>query len=564
MRRAFAAALLALLPPLSAAPAFAQTFAGAASEAGAAFRAPGAPLALPPAALAFSPAAPVPALSAAFAAPAAPAATLELAAAPAAAVPPAVPADAVPAAAAASPAETVVPTEPRAPIDGLRDGFSPTEGNSNTAPTVNFDGAAAAPAAPKRIAVYMDGTWDSETHRDKNGVLVPTNVQKLSRMSSDGAGQVSRYFQGVGTHPWDRWTGGLLGFGIFEQIKSAYRFVAENYRPGDEIFIFGFSRGAYAARSLAGMIVRCGVLKKENADSAMKLPPRAGAMVAEQTSAKRKIDDVDRAFAMYKYAYDPKNREAVAAFKARYSYDAGIRLLGVWDTVGSLGIPDGFLPRLLRRLRLPLTSAAFGFLDTTLDPAVRSAYQAVAVDEHRKPFLPTLWTEPAGAPPRINVPGSGVEQTWFAGAHTNIGGGVEDSGLSDVALQWMLARAVAAGLTAAGPLEPNPAGKRYDTVASFLSIEPLARRTGVGFLDALVAAANRGIVRFNAWKDRLLSVDRPIASGSWIHEGVNARLAAASVAEPYGPGPYAPSAALHVVDDGAGNRAVGPEYRVVR
>jgi hypothetical protein len=223
-------------------------------------------------------------------------------------------------------------------------------------------------------------------------------------------------------------------------------------------------------------------------------------------------------------------------------------LVGVWDTVGSLGIPDGVIP-FLKKFDKQLDDKLYGFLDTDLNPRVEAAYHAVAIDEHRKPFLPTLWTDPKDHPARVNVAGSKVEQTWFVGAHCNVGGGYADAGLSDIALKWMIDRAAKNDLkfdaAALAAIRPAPLAKRRDSLGEFIDL---------------------GKNRFLAWIDRMLTrfitVNRPIGDGSWIHGSVNGRLAAASVAEPDADAPYQPAKSLKTAQAG-GVRSVDPSLRLV-
>lgn len=267
----------------------------------------------------------------------------------------------------------------------------------------------------KRLIVCCDGTW-SRADQETNGQPCPTNVVKLAfrvakRDSSDTA-QIIYYDQGVGSgNVLDKYSGGAFGDGLEENINEAYRFLIGNYEDGDEIFVFGFSRGAFTARSLCGMVRKCGILKRDS------------------------IRHYRDALALYRdenSPTDPKARD----FRARHSLcgeqDVGIKFLGVWDTVGSLGIP-------LRGLR-SLTRKQYQFHDTELSGTVQHAYHALSIDERRGPFEPTLW-EYKPKPRQI------VEQVWFAGVHSDIGGGYPESGLSDLTLDWMLMKAKSAGLT---------------------------------------------------------------------------------------------------------------------
>jgi len=255
----------------------------------------------------------------------------------------------------------------------------------------------------KRIAFCADGTWDSAGTK--------TNVYKLFKALPVTAGQMPFYDDGVGVdgNPLQKLLGGAFGAGLFQKIKDGYTKIAQVYVPGDDLFIFGFSRGAYTARSLAGMIAVCG------------LPSGT-------------FDDnlVETAFKAYR---NRDQRASLLANLSRYEMsNSTIKMVGVWDTVGSLGIPalaGGVDPNL------------FGFLDTGLHPDVQNAYHALAIDERRAEFPPTLWTSQA--------PGQTVEQVWFCGVHSDVGGGYENdpgesTALSDITLGWMIDKASALGL----------------------------------------------------------------------------------------------------------------------
>ncbi|MET0385056.1 MAG: DUF2235 domain-containing protein [Polyangiales bacterium] len=266
----------------------------------------------------------------------------------------------------------------------------------------------------KRLVICCDGTW-SDADQINNGVPCPTNVFRLAChvAKRDGvATQVVHYDPGVGTgNVLDRVSGGAFGGGLEENIHDAYRFLAQNYERGDEIYLYGFSRGAYTARSTAGMIRKCGILRRESI-----------------------VDHYRQALALYRAESHPDDAEPTR-FRQRHSLvpegDIPIKLIGVWDTVGALGIP-------LRGLRW-ITRRAHQFHDTELSASVEHAYHALAIDEHRDPFAPTLW---AYRPKPFQT----VEQVWFCGSHGDVGGGLPERGLSDLSLQWMLDKSQRAGL----------------------------------------------------------------------------------------------------------------------
>lgn len=288
---------------------------------------------------------------------------------------------------------------------------------------------------PKRIVICSDGTWNTPDQVD-DGEIRPSNAVKMARAivteAPDGTAQVVFYDRGVGTHRGlDRLTGGAFGQGLSRNVEDAYRFLVHNYADGDEIYFFGFSRGAFTVRSTAGLIRKCGLLQKVHAD---KFP---------------------EAYKLYKKRDAGPDTDEARAFKREFSRVSGtaeiirIKFIGVWDTVGALGIPG-------RGLRF-LTKHLHEFHDVTLSRYVENAYHALAIDERRKPFKPTLWETK-------NVPDQNVKQVWFSGVHTNIGGGYKDSGLSDIAFLWMKEKAEACGLAfdqayIDAVMKPNPLGE---------------------------------------------------------------------------------------------------------
>ncbi|OYV39023.1 MAG: hypothetical protein B7Z83_02990 [Thiomonas sp. 20-64-5] len=292
----------------------------------------------------------------------------------------------------------------------------------------------------KRIALFADGTWSKPDQNDGNAPT-PTNVVKLSVAVApqDGLGvdQIVFYQKGLGEQGglWDKLTGGAFGMGISANIRELYLFLVQNYAPGDQIFLFGYSRGAYTVRSVAGMIRNCGVLRPQFAQH------------------------IPDAYALYRDRTPDSHPDAPQSltFREAYSWpDAPIELIGVWDTVGALGVP-------VTPLRF-WTKHLYEFHDVTLSSHVRYGYQALAVDERRKPFSPTLWQTQSHANNQV------VEQAWFPGVHGDVGGGQTLTGLSDGALLWMADRASRCGLALDASLLPphgDPAAPMGDTMTLF-------------------------------------------------------------------------------------------------
>lgn len=272
----------------------------------------------------------------------------------------------------------------------------------------------------KRLAICCDGTWNTPDQKE-GGIPVPTNVVRLynaiAEADEKGVEQRKYYHPGVGTAPglWNKVAGGGLGEGLDHNIKSGYRYLAGNYETGDEIYLFGFSRGAYTARSLAGMVACCGILDATDLDES-EIWRRTETIFTEGYRNRRSFKNDG-----WRFHAPPDGAAKIP-----------IRFLGVWDTVGALGIPDD-----LALLNLLDNPKEHSFHDTTLSDSVLTARHAVAMDEQRASFQPTLWT---------NVNHKDLMQLWFPGVHCDVGGGYGETGLSDAALKWMTdeARGVAA------------------------------------------------------------------------------------------------------------------------
>jgi uncharacterized protein (DUF2235 family) len=267
----------------------------------------------------------------------------------------------------------------------------------------------------KRLIICADGTWNERDQTDdKTHLRHATNVTKVARavLSRDKAGvdQIVFYHDGVGTHPGlDKFTGGAFGDGIEGNIRDLYRFLIYNYDAGDEIFLFGFSRGAFTVRTLAGFMDTFGLLQKSDD---FYVPD----LFAEYKGG-------DSAASILK---DPHFRH-MGAPRACPS----IKFIGVWDTVGALGVP-GPAGGVINQNR-------FSYHNVELHMSIQNAYHALAIDEQRVPFRPSLWTKPDGW--------QGVlEQAWFSGVHSNVGGGYSPDGLANEALHWMVERAERHGL----------------------------------------------------------------------------------------------------------------------
>lgn len=277
----------------------------------------------------------------------------------------------------------------------------------------------------KRVVLCFDGTWNTPYHKDRE-YLAPTNVYKFyeSILPQTPEGQLQKcyYNAGVGTGPrWYEKIAGFFGFGLSENILQGYRKLIQEYVPGDEIFCLGFSRGAYTARSLIGLIRKAGLLKKEYSQE----------------------DLIQQAYELYRQRDLSPDTPQAKEFRRQYAIEKiQIKFLGVWDTVGSLGIPKGLFETIpeLSQFVEAFNEGRVGFHDTKLSSTVEHAYHALAIDEHRQPYEVALWSNAEYSPHQK------VEQRWFIGAHANVGGGYQDARLSDIALKWMQDKAEEAGL----------------------------------------------------------------------------------------------------------------------
>jgi uncharacterized protein (DUF2235 family) len=278
---------------------------------------------------------------------------------------------------------------------------------------------------PKRIALFLDGTWN--TVRDN------TNIWRMKALCPAGADQIAYYSVGVGTQYGEQIKGGMFGYGLDKEVLQAYEWLSENYEPDDRIYIFGFSRGAFTARSLAGFISKCGLLKAGSPLSLNQLYDRYRRGQAVRTI--RELANVPAG-----------ERSFEESWLLEYSQPIPIFFQGVYDTVGALGVPFGSIPLISR--------SNYSFLETDLRINETYGFHALAIDEHRQAFAPTLWARSvkkgvATYPPR---PVDHVEQRWFVGAHADVGGGYANGILAQIPLQWLMQKAQTHGLTFKGTI----------------------------------------------------------------------------------------------------------------
>ena len=268
----------------------------------------------------------------------------------------------------------------------------------------------------KRLIVCCDGTWQ-DLKKD-----YPTNVVKMIQaikpVDTHDIHQIVYYDEGLGTKLIDtgfslidillKFGGGALGLGIDHKIQDAYGFLCLNFEPDDEIYLFGFSRGAYTVRCLAGLIYNSGLLHRKF------------------------IRKIPEAYELYREKQNPENApqgQNAIKFRNKWGNEVPIKVLGCWDTVASLGIPN-LIPGLDLDQRF---NERYRFYDSTINKTIEKAFHAVAIDEIRKVFDVTLMN-----PHRTRSSGQ-LTQLWFSGGHGCVGGGSqEERGLSDGALLWML------------------------------------------------------------------------------------------------------------------------------
>ena len=263
---------------------------------------------------------------------------------------------------------------------------------------------------PKNIVICCDGTGNEFS--DHN-----SNVVKLyGTLIIDGKSQIGYYHPGVGTlgapsarnwlsKTWSMLMGLAFGAGLLDNVGDAYRYLMETYETGDHVYIFGFSRGAYTARALAGVLHMFGLLYPGNDG----LIPYVLRMYARRT---RNAAGMTHTFSV------------ADGFKSTFCRDVKLHMVGVWDTVSSVGY-------VWDPVRLPYTGQ---------NPDMKNGRHAISVDERRCYFRNNLW----GAA----LPGQSIKQVWFAGVHSDVGGSYPEaeSGLAKIALEWMLCEAISLGL----------------------------------------------------------------------------------------------------------------------
>jgi hypothetical protein len=352
-----------------------------------------------------------------------------------------------------------------------------------------------------RLILCLDGTWNTA---DAENITNIVRIRDLidPKPKIDGGGTEDQrvyYHDGVGTGlSWrDKVIGGMGGYGLDHNVRAAYRFISSHYKPDLELYIFGFSRGAFTARSLLGYLSAPGLLRAEHCSR----------------------ENEARAWRYYRTPPDDRYPQEAGGLAQLSHPNVRIRCVGVFDTVGALGVPVHAFSNWNRR--------RFQFHDVTLGTNVDYAFHALAIDEKRGPFQASLWQYPN------HKYFTDVEQVWFPGVHANTGGGYEDRGLSDRTLQWMMSRIEAKQLGLKfisgwdKTLSPDISGTLYEsrTAAYFWSK-----------LRPMVRVINQERPQ-HGWRMRLNSVSRnAILLGEMVHATALLRWKLSEdSAEPYRP-----------------------------
>lgn len=318
----------------------------------------------------------------------------------------------------------------------------------------------------KKIVIFCDGTWNTPDE-EENGLPCATNISKMalatSDASKDGTAQLMYYDVGIGTegNSIQQIIDGATGTGISNNILQAYEFIIKNYRQGDQLFLFGFSRGAFTVRSLAGLIRNCGILKPEF------------------------INKINQAYNIYKSRNPikkPNEKESIL-FRKSYAVEniTQIEFIGIFDTVGALGNP---------LFAESIINSKNQFHDTQLSSYVNNAFHALAIDEKRKNFNATLWYK------KNSDSNQNFQQMWFCGVHSDIGGGYPEHDLSDISLLWMLEKAEGCGLNfntiEQASTSPNSLGMMHESYKGIYKLYSKYDRP-IGEIDSLGRLTNEEI-----------------------------------------------------------------------
>jgi hypothetical protein len=314
-----------------------------------------------------------------------------------------------------------------------------TDRSSGPPAAAEAESAGAPPARGRRnIVLLSDGTGNSAAKLNK------TNVWWLYQaLHLGGDDQIAFYDDGVGTSGFRplQLMGGAFGWGLSRNVRDLYEFLCRHYREGDHIYLFGFSRGAFTVRTVAGLIAKCGVL-----DGRKSVPRAIGDGEVQLNTQEGLKAGVKLAYKSYRRGYKApvaqlyrwlrdlilKPVPTPSAFREKYSLDCPVRIrfVGVWDTVAAVGLPVDELSTVIDQIFYP-----HRFPDQDLSALVDRACHAIAMDDERYTFHPVLWNE------RGTADSERITQVWFPGMHSDVGGGYPDNDLARVSLEWMIREA---------------------------------------------------------------------------------------------------------------------------
>ncbi len=279
----------------------------------------------------------------------------------------------------------------------------------------------------RNLIVLFDGTWNKQDDG--------TNVEEMRRCIA-ATEQPFFYDPGVGTEWHEVVAGGALGYGLSKNIRQGYRWLCDTFQADDDLFVFGFSRGAYTARSLVGMIRKSGLLRGAS-DSL-----------------------VSQAYDLYRDKDIAPDSLPAKSFRNSFSREVRVKFIGVWDTVGALGVPVS---------GVPFSRDHYQWHDTSLSKIADFAYHAIALDEHRKDYQVAVWTnwDEATKTNQMKAENIDVEQRWFIGAHANVGGGYKHDRLPSIPLRWLQDKAEACGLALSSKVVVGASDHRTPVVDSY-------------------------------------------------------------------------------------------------
>lgn len=329
----------------------------------------------------------------------------------------------------------------------------------------------------KRIVFCFDGTWNKIDAENQTNVLLMAS--SIVPTTDKGIIQIVHYDTGVGTNIRDKISGGVTGFGLFENIKQAYQFLIFNYEPGDEIYCFGFSRGAFTARSFIGFIRAVGIIERRYAKHISE-----AAKLYKNTDGKF-VDEMK----LLEFRWNYSNRISVCKEDEDYRCDQSgyipgqsipfrIKYVGLWDTVETLGLSKVIWPWIPHFGKKPFVGHGHKYHNHKLSGMISAGRHAIALDEQRRNFDVEPWGDIHKYNEQIKFtasdPNKPFQETFFPGVHGGIGGGGRHKGLSDGALNWIRDGATVHGLD----LDVSETSIIYETAPDFS--DPLDNNDGVG------------------------------------------------------------------------------------